>query len=229
MSVLIRTFDLHVHTTAGSLDAELTPDALVGALRRSGVQGTLVAEHLAPWPDHLCSAYGDESRLLIPGIELAFGRDHLLVLTPNGLMPAKVQELRRSSAPWDLYEAVHELSGIVVLAHPFRYYWERWDQDDPVRCAAAREVLDYVDAVEVVNGGCTDAENHLALELARLRNLPHTAGSDAHHEHSVGYAVLEFDVGVQSAADVIEGVLDRRGDIYVRRHGRRVPWLTNGG
>lgn len=219
----MRRFDLHVHTAAGSLDASIQPHALAPAASSWGLDGVVVAEHLSPWSrQHDAPGPGP---LLIAGLEVGFGRDHLVVLLAGGVATADARELRAASGPAELAGIVRARGdGIVVLAHPFRYSSERWPADDPVYTVAAREILDHVDAIEVVNGGCTDAENRMASELARHMGMPVTAGSDAHTVEGVGYAFLELASSVSNAGGLIEQILDSRNEAHIRRNRRYVQW-----
>lgn len=219
--------DLHVHTTVGSLDSSLQPGTLVVALRTEGLDGALIAEHLAPWSERVFEEYRGCDELLMSGLELAFGQDHLLVLAPARMSSELVRRLRAAPSAIEAAKASRaETEAMLVLAHPFRYHRERWDAADPVRSVARRELLDHVHAVEVLNGGCTDEENRMAFELAWLRGLPMTAGSDAHEGRAVGYAVTQLRRKAVTAADVIEIIASGQSEIEVRRDRRRIRWDT---
>jgi len=47
--------------------------------------------------------------------------------------------------------------------------------------------------VEVINPWATQRENKLAEKLAKARNLPGVAGSDAHKPYQIGVAYTEID------------------------------------
>jgi predicted metal-dependent phosphoesterase TrpH len=55
---------------------------------------------------------------------------------------------------------------------------------------AAEETL--ADAVEVINPSATSQENKLAEKLAKARNLPGVAGSDAHRPDQMWAAYTEI-------------------------------------
>ncbi len=108
----------------------------------------------------LASAYPDI--LVIPGVEVSTSQGDVVVLGTYELPPK----------PW-MPEAVADyaksVGGVSIVAHPFRTYGmgER-----------ARKYK--VDAIEVLNGGSSQAANSEAKELAKTMGLPGTAGSDAH-------------------------------------------------
>lgn len=220
--------DLHVHTTIGSLDSSLLPGALTAALHSEGLDGALVAEHLAPWSERVADQYRRSDQLLMAGIELAFGADHLLVLAPSSISPELARRFREAPTVAEAAALARtEARAMVVLAHPFRYHRERW-RADPVQAVAGRELLGYVDAIEVVNGACTDEENEMAFELARLTGLPMTGGSDAHEGRAVGYAVTHLKCTATSAADVIEMILGGQSEVLVREQRRKRQWDRTG-
>ena len=43
--------DLHVHSTVGSADSEIKPEALVKQAKEVGLTGVAITEHVAPWSD----------------------------------------------------------------------------------------------------------------------------------------------------------------------------------
>lgn len=217
--------DLHVHTTVGSLDSSLRPETLAAALETEGLHGALVAEHLTPWPERVIEEHRRGDQLLMAGIELAFGADHVLVLAPSPISLALAGRLREAATAAEAAIVARAETGVMlVLAHPFRYHRERWQTDAPVQAVAGRELLDHIHAVEAVNGGCTDEENQMAFDLARLRGLPITGGSDAHEGRAVGYAVTQLRFMAATPAEVIEMVLSGQSEIQVRQRGRRFRW-----
>jgi predicted metal-dependent phosphoesterase TrpH len=81
---------------------------------------------------------------------------------------------------------VHALEGLAIPPHPY----------DLFRAGIREEVLDTleIDALEVFNAATTlKRYNEKAFEYARRRQLPMTAGSDAHHEAAIGTAYTILD------------------------------------
>jgi len=83
---------------------------------------------------------------------------------------------------------IHERGGLAIPPHPY----------DLFRAGIRQDVLDQiqVDAIEVFNAATTlKRYNRQAFEYARMRCLPMTAGSDAHHEAAIGtaYTILKTD------------------------------------
>lgn len=184
------TIDLHVHTVLGSSDSSLDPAQLPLAMRRRGVDGVLLAEH-----DRVVTAPEVAAiRRQVPGLVLAateWSTDlgHILVLGLDRRPPGLHQLA-------DLRAYVLEHGGLMIAAHPFRYFLQPWHfrneglpaqrRDVSVEEAAALPLFRLVDAVETLNGNTTDEENALAAAVAERLGLPQTGGSDAHAFATLG-------------------------------------------
>lgn len=108
----------------------------------------------------LARAYPDI--LILPGLEVSTVGGDLILLGVAEVPPR----------PWTVENVIdfaHERGGLVVAAHPYRAF----GLGDSAKKYA-------IDAVEVLNGGCSRQLNMLAEELAKTMALPGVAGSDAH-------------------------------------------------
>ncbi|MGA2409776.1 MAG: PHP-associated domain-containing protein, partial [Candidatus Binataceae bacterium] len=114
----------------------------------------------------------------------------------------------------ELRKVVDRLGGIMIANHPFRYKLdprfsfmnadaEAIDVDHPER-AAQLEIMRVCDAVEVLNGACSEEENLFALKVARTLGLAEVAGSDSHSANSVGCVTTLLPEPVRSERDLIE-------------------------
>jgi predicted metal-dependent phosphoesterase TrpH len=108
----------------------------------------------------LASAYPDI--LIIPGVEISTEQGDMIVLGTYELPP-------KPWTPEAVADFARSVDGISIVAHPFRTY------------GMGERARNYkVDAIEVQNGGSSQAANSQAKELAKSLDLPGTAGSDAH-------------------------------------------------
>jgi predicted metal-dependent phosphoesterase TrpH len=128
----------------------------------------------------LAKAYPDI--LIIPGVEISsFGGDLILL----GIAEIPPQ-------PWTVENVIdfaHERGGLVVAAHPYRVY------------GLGDSAKNYkIDAVEVLNGGCSRQLNMLAERLARAMASPGVAGSDAHRAEELWSVYTE----IQASTDLDE-------------------------
>lgn len=120
--------------------------------------------------------------LIIPGIEVSSVGGDLVLLGVAEVPPQ----------PWTVENVIdfaHERSGLVVAAHPYRAF------------GLGDDAKNYdIDAVEVLNGGCSRQLNLLAEELAKAMALPGVAGSDAHRSDELWTVYSE----IQASTDLDE-------------------------
>ncbi len=199
--------DFHTHTTRGSADSNLDPLAMIDQAQKIGLEGICITEHDNAWSDAAIHDYAAERGVtLFLGIEVstewghvgAFGLDRYV----GGIY--KVKELRR---------VIDEVDGFLIANHPFRYKLDprfqfihktpAIDVDDPVSGVKALEVLQYVDAIEIINGACSEQENLYAHAVAEHLGLKGVGGSDSHSSPSIGCAVTVLDKPVTSTRELI--------------------------
>lgn len=183
--------EFHCHT-AWSKDSLTTPEALLAACRRKGIDRVVVTDH-----NNIGGALAAQKldpRRVIVGEEIKTEKGELLAAfvteeVPKGLPPLEaIRRLRRQGA-------------FISVSHPFdRARNGAWALPD------LQEIAPLVDAIEVFNARCMGAEaNRLAQDFARAHGLAGTAGSDAHAAFELGAAHLllpEFE-GVEGLKKVI--------------------------
>lgn len=227
--------DLHVHTSAGSLDSYLKPVDLGMAARAREIGGVLVSEHSSQWTGARAAELSAEQ-----GVTIFAGREwnspfgHMIIL---GLQPGSPWERRNvlvrsvtgeeqpGAAPQrgtvqEMRRILDDCGGYMILAHPFRYFGGPdnllfGDQPgapnfDPATLAR-HPVFEFVDEVEVANGGCTARENELAHQVAKALGRPGVAGSDAHSRYELGRCSTLFD---KQPANVAELIAELRAGRY---------------
>lgn len=170
--------DLHMHTNA-SRDSATEPAALVSRARQVGLQrvaitdhntiaGALAAQKLAP--DLVI--VGEEIRTASGGELIAY---YVREEVPRGLPVAEV--IRR----------LREQGAVISVSHPV----DRFRKHSAFGEARVREILEWVDALEVFNARCLlDVDNRRAADLAAAHGLARTAGSDAHTLGEIGAGYL---------------------------------------
>jgi predicted metal-dependent phosphoesterase TrpH len=199
--------DLHVHTSIGSPDSNLTPQRLLEAAHEVGLDGLVITEHNDPWTGERLERFRQESGLFVcSGREWETDFGHIIVLGLNSDAQGigRAEELRR---------LVLAEGGFMILAHPFRFFPSHSNhlfgrQYDPSVLTAAElaqhPVFELVDAIEVLNYACTQKENQLAQEAARVLGKLGVAGSDAHTYTELGRCVTIFQRAVGSEEELIE-------------------------
>ena len=78
------------------------------------------------------------------------------------------------------------------------------DRADPASGSLALELLEYVDAIEVVNGACSEEENRYAQAVAEHVGCKRIGGSDSHSASSIGCAVTIFERPLSTTRELID-------------------------
>jgi predicted metal-dependent phosphoesterase TrpH len=180
--------DLHCHSFYSG-DGVSSPEELIASARGKGLHGFALTDHNT---SDGCRYLLDKGLvredggpvddfLIIPGVEVTTAEGHLLCL--GVILP-----FLKGTPAGEVCAMVHELGGLAIPPHPY----------DLFRAGIREAVLDTleIDALEVFNAATTlKRYNQMALEYARRRGLPMTAGSDAHHEAAIGtaFTILETD------------------------------------
>jgi hypothetical protein len=219
--------DMHVHTSIGSPDSNLSPPRLLEAARELGLDGLVIAEHNDPWTEERLQRFRQESGLFVcSGREWETDLGHIIVL---GLR-SDVREVEEAK---ELRRLVLAEGGFMIIAHPFRFYpgpsnrlfTRQYDGSSLTTSELAQHpAFELVDAIEVLNYACTQKENQLAQEAARVLGKPGVAGSDAHTYTELGRCVTIFQRAVGSEKELIEELRAGRYRLAQRRpSGEYVP------
>jgi predicted metal-dependent phosphoesterase TrpH len=208
------TVDLHLHTNRGSADSNLAPRDLVERARAIGIGAVCITEHDTMWD---LGEVGEMARaagvLFLRGMEVTTDMGHIGVFGFDGYLGGiyKLSELRR---------VADEKGAILIANHPFRYKLdarfsfinndhEPIDPAHPER-AAKLGIFGMVDAIEALNGACSEEENLFALRVAELLGLAVVAGSDSHSASSVGCVTTLLPAPVRSERELIDAIRERR-------------------
>ncbi len=198
----ITTIDLHVHTYPASPCSSASLDALIQEAKRIGLDGICLTDHNHLWdPASVKDLRRKHGLLILRGNEVTTNQGDVLVFglekDIQGIVDLKT-----------LRKEVEEADGFMILAHPFRgFLVVGVDQAGltPEK-AMERPLFNYVDAVEVLNGKVTEAENRFALEVTEGLGLPGTGGSDAHETAEVGMYATEFYQEIRNEEDLIDAL-----------------------
>ncbi|HTT76349.1 MAG TPA: PHP domain-containing protein [Candidatus Binataceae bacterium] len=202
------TIDLHLHTNRGSADSNLSLKELAERSKAIGIGAVCITEHDNAWNlKELEPLAEDSSVIYLRGMEVTTEMGHIGVFGLTEYVGGiyKLRELRK---------VVDKLGGIMIANHPFRYKLdprfsfmnadaEAIDTEHPER-AARLEIMQVCDAVEVLNGACSEEENLFALKVARSLGLAEVAGSDSHSANSVGCVTTLLPEPVRNERDLIE-------------------------
>ncbi len=200
--------ELHSHSSR-SHDGRDPIDLLLAQAQAVGLDAIAVTDHDTLEASLAAVDRAPEYGLIgIPGMEITTAAGHLLAL---GISEAIEPGLSFQQT----LTRIHEQDGIGIVPHPFQ------ESRHGVAKHLSREEIAAADAIEVYNSRLiVGLGNHQARRFATKRNLPMTAGSDAHISEMVGQARTMIEVEEPTVAGIIEGIRAGRTDTQ----GRRTPW-----
>ena len=202
-------FDLHVHTTRGSSDSNLSPQELVSEADRIGLDGVLLTEHSGGWTDkEIADVSHGSSLTVIPALEVNTDMGHVIAIG----LTSHIDGIHKIAF---LRQVIDRIEGILVAAHPFRYFFGQEPNNSnllfmgnsksdisPIE-ASRHPVFSYVDFIEVANASNTDRENEFAALTANCLGKGGTGGSDAHSKQGLGKCVTQFERKVTGLSGLI--------------------------
>ncbi len=210
---------MHVHTSRGSADSNLSPLELVEEARRLGLDGVCLTEHSGPWDKFEYGRFASQhdDLLVVPAMEVESEMGHITVFG----LDRYVSGIRD---PKQLRSVVDNSGAFVVIAHPFRNFFHNityssnllfkdWtSQPTTAEKAAKHPIFGLVDAIEVANGANTDEENLFAWEVAQHLGKRVVGGSDAHSTNGLAACVTVFPERIHTPEDFLEAL--HAGDFY---------------
>lgn len=211
--------DLHVHTTHGSADSNLTPQELVQEAQRIGLDGACLTEHGGPWDRFKIQQFTNqlEDLLIVPALEIESTVGHITIFG----LDRYISGIRD---PIELRRIADNVGAYVVLAHPFRnlflkkpmannlLFRGRDRMPTTVEEVIEHPIFELVNAIEVANGGNSDDENKFAWDVAQHLGKPMVGGSDAHSVHGLGRCVTVFPEHISTTTQFLDAL--HAGNFY---------------
>ena len=200
--------ELHCHSSL-SYDGRDPVELLLEQAAAVGLDALAVTDHDEIDASLAAAEQAPEYGLVgIPGMEVTSEAGHVLALGVEELVPPGLPFV-------ETLDRIRSQGGIAVIPHPFQR------SRHGVAPHISEETLAGADAIEVYNSRLfTGRSNRTAERFAAARNLPMTAGSDAHIAEMVGQAVTEIDAHDQSVAGVLDAIREGRTSVV----GKRTPW-----
>jgi predicted metal-dependent phosphoesterase TrpH len=201
---LIRV-EFHCHIIY-SKDSLTSPERLVTACRRKGIDRVVVTDHNTIAGAQAAQAL-DPERVIV-GEEIMTTRGEILAAYVTEEIPAGL-------SPQETIRRLKKQGAFISVSHPFDIYrGGHWDEADLLA------ILPDVDAIEVFNSRCWSPEfNRQAQKFAEEHNIPGTVGSDAHAPLELGRSLLLLEQF--QGPDELRAVI-RRGIPKVRWSS---PWV----
>ncbi|MEF8780045.1 MAG: PHP domain-containing protein [Haloferacaceae archaeon] len=200
--------ELHAHS-ALSHDGRDPVELLLGQAEAVGLDALAVTDHDEIDASLEAAELAPEYGLVgIPAMEVTSAAGHVLAFGVEEVVPAGL--------PYDeTLDRIHGQGGIAVVPHPFQ------KSRHGVASNVTEDQLANADAIEVYNSRLlTGRANRRAERFARERDLPMTAGSDAHISEMVGQAVTDVDASARTVGAILEAILEGETSVV----GKRTPW-----
>lgn len=201
--------ELHVHSAA-SHDGRDPVDLLLAQAAGIGLDAIAITDHDTIQASLEAVDLAPEYGLIgIPGLEISTAAGHVLALGVTEAIPPGLSY-------GETLGRIRDQGGIAVIPHPFQ------QTRHGVGANVTREELASADAIEVYNSRLlTGRANRKANAFAASRELPMTAGSDAHISEMIGQAVTFVDADPSAG---FEGMLEAIMEGKTVLEGRRTPW-----
>ena len=185
--------DLHLHTRRHSLCSRIDESQLIDRAVKAGLDGLVITEHHYQWSreelDELLAASVHPGFILLAGFEYSSARGDILVY---GLEAGQVREFVPGGDPEAVLAKAQRMGAACIAAHPTRAAIP-FDE---------RIVNMPFEALEVKSVNLASHEQRLAIKLAQDLGRAMTTASDAHRLEDVGRYATEFQVPIQSMADL---------------------------
>ncbi|MDO8725112.1 MAG: PHP domain-containing protein [Candidatus Methanoperedens sp.] len=174
-----KEFDFHIHSNF-SFDSILPAKKIIKTAAIRGLQGVAIT-------DHNTIKGGLEARKVVKelksNLQVIIGEE---VRTEFGdLIGLFLTEEIKSKKFDEMVDEIKEQDGFVILPHPFKSM-----------NLIPMDVLNKLDAIEVLNGRTHPLLNKKAQYIADKHNIPCIGGSDAHLNNEIGRIRTIFPKGV---------------------------------
>jgi predicted metal-dependent phosphoesterase TrpH len=198
---------MHCHSVASD-DARATVEQYlkwINVVRRRGytIDGFVLTEHRQFQPQLDYSSLSREYGVVVlKGAELDTRYGHFLLYGVNDTLMSKFDFSDINMDPIELIAEAAKTGAIAVPAHPGRRTIGL--------CAHIDQGIDIsnIEAVEILNGGSTTAENNRAHQFAQDGGYLGIGGSDAHFVSSIGAILTEFPGDIQDEAGLVRAIHD---------------------
>jgi len=213
--------DLHLHTIH-SPDGKNSVKDVVRILKAKGFAGAAFTDHNSPDGGLEAMQLGEKDFLVIPGIEVSSSEGHILAYNVREPIPRELGVL-------ETIEKIHDLGGIAVAAHPYRF-WSGLGEENIIGRP--------FDGIEELNGRSNFKGNRKAHALVKDLKAGVTGGSDSHENYTLGDAYTIFPEGTDTVDKALQAILDHQtrtgGGSRTRTHTARYvtkavsEWLGRG-
>ena len=198
--------DLHAHTYPASDDSFVGADELIDGAKKTGLDGICLTEHDHFWdPATIQELSRRHNFLVLGGAEINTDEGHVLVF---GLHEYRFGMHKAIT----LRTLIEQHGGAMVAAHPYRRRYPKGRSDDlgavdrAIGQASQETFFSMCDAIEVLNGRGSPAENSFSNTLCQRLGLEGTGGSDSHRLDQLGKACTRFHRRITCLNDIVREI-----------------------
>lgn len=167
--------EFHCHTEY-SRDGLTSIPSLLAAMTQRGIDRLVVTDHNSI-RGALAAQQSDPERIIV-GEEILTTKGELLAFFVQEEVPPMLE-------PEEAIRRLKDQGAFISVSHPFDLSRSGWRVPDLV------DILPEVDAIEVFNARCLNAEtNEMAARFAAEHHIAGTVGSDAHAAFEIGRATM---------------------------------------
>lgn len=171
--------EFHCHTNV-SKDSLVRPEDLIHTARKRGIDRLVITDH-----NSIAGALA--AQRLDP--ELVIVGEEIMTTSGEILAAFVTEEIPAGLTPGETIRRLKDQGAFISVSHPYDTHRKGgWKEADLL------EIVPYVDAIEIFNSRCLDAQfNVRAQAFAEKHNLAETVGSDAHALFELGRSVMMLD------------------------------------
>lgn len=185
--------DLHIHTLVGSPCSIIDIHDLIKQAKKVKLDGICITDHDSIAGINQSKKIGKEAGIKVfGGIEVSTKEGHVIVFSNE------LEKIKRPIHVTDLISWVHERGGVIIPVHPFR-------KGVPCLSEKLYEISGF-DALEVLNGNCSQDTNILGWLASLKLGIPGIGGSDAHTLTQVGRYATMFDTYIETEEELINAI-----------------------
>lgn len=185
--------DLHIHTLVGSHCSVIEIHDLIKQAKRVKLDGICITDHDSTAGIWQSKKIGEKEGIKVfGGIEISTKEGHVLVFSKD------LDEIKTPVHVVDLISWVDTKGGVIIPVHPFR-------RGVPSLSNKLYEISDF-DAIETLNGNCTQDMNLVAWLASLKLGIPGTGGSDAHTLTQVGKYATMFNTNIETEEELINAI-----------------------
>jgi hypothetical protein len=185
--------DLHIHTLLGSHCSVIDIHDLIKQAKRVKLDAVCITDHDSTAGIWQSKKIGEEEGIKVfGGIEISTKEGHVMVFSKD------LDEIKKPIHVTDLIYRVHAKGGVIIPVHPFR-------RGVPCISNKLYEISGF-DALEILNGNCTEDMNILAWLASLKLGIPGIGGSDAHTLTQVGRFATIFEAHIETEEELINAI-----------------------